>query len=604
MKTLSLIVALILSLAVQAKAQFCPTFCIGGSEPQQKFFEQEPLFGTPRLVMPNHVGPLESMLTGVTEHPLLGLALNPSLLPKSNHYIYADFSTPPTQSSVSPYPCPNCLATDDLSIYIPNDERWKRSQPQASLAYLGRPFGDRNIFVGAAYQGLFFSSDYYNLPRFSYRTTAETGSQDFSSTNGILPTSNSDHMMRTGHFVTLWAGYQLDKTSVGLRVNRSVFDKTGREQFGDTFNFPDDPFLPSPANNYFATESRKQGYGHWDVNLGLSSNITRDFQAGISIGYLIGSGQQGLTNNSSSFLLDGGTSEQSYNILSSYDLESDRGWDVDGQTWYANLHGRYARGENSHLFFSYQGAILDNSLLLQTEYQQQGYSESQFTYQDTTRFTASNYSSRSFSLGSGTHSDSRHQLSGINYVKYSNGAELAFGLQIVLLTRSFDTSEEFISNQYNYYASRSEPPPGPAAADTSETRIRTHKMLHWDYTSTYTGIGFPLYINAPLNEWLEINAGIKPRISHEQYRDRVTDRILTRTVEVDGSTERERGIIYRDDLRENETFFEVPTLVGVAFKPATSVVVRLSTSPTLFRKQYAFTNRSNWQGFLSLSIWP
>lgn len=570
-------------------------------QPLQKSFENTAFFGQPMNIIPGYYGNLGTSFMGVIDDPFLNLALNPALLPDKPHYIYTAFQTTPT---ISTNYGPVIAYFNTVAPYYNNgDNQWHIAQPSFTTAYLGRPFNNSKVFIGLAYQGLYFNDDYYSVPDNTYLPETDFTALD---ATGVLPTDNADKMIQNGHFFTVWAGYEFNGASVGLKINRSLFNRTGRSQhaygYGCCYLAALDyaPIIDPYFND--GTRSRSQNYSHWDVSVGLNKTISENFSAGLSLGLIVSEAGQGFNRNIGNLYYSPITITN-LNFFNSQNSSVTQGWKQDGNTWYGSLYGSYKFNKNSTLTFSYRMSQFSNDLSIESlntgKFLRKN---SRPTYPDTATVTLVRTGHSLLTHeGGGRMKDTDHRLSLIMNMDFGKKFKTFFGIQFSYLKRGYDTSERVSVSKF--WSSKSTYAPS-GFVDSTQTQRDIIKDLKWNFDGYFRTFRFPVMLKIQVTHWLNFDMGASPVFIKHHYSAPVINDFQIRKIVVNGDIIIRRDFTTKFNNKFTDYDFRMPAFFGVSVQPNNLLSFRISASPVIFKDDHGFYQTSNWQGFINLLITP
>lgn len=596
MKKTIVTIGLLITFQCAAYAQY--TF-----QPLQRGFERTIFFGKPHNIIPGYYGDLAVSFLGAIDDPFLNLALNPALLPKKEHYVYASYKTP--QAISTHYgPIQTFAANFVSSYYNGRDSQWHIAQPSATVAYLGKPFNNSNIFVGFAYQSLYFKDNYYPV---SDKNIFPQSNLAALNTVGVSRTNSKGNMLQTGHFFTAWAGYAFEKASVGLKINRSLFSRTGRREqnYGcsycitilDVSSVTAIPFSDG-------IQSRKQNYAHWDVSVGVDKDLNEKFSMGTSLGVVISEATQNLNRNTSDpyYPYSSPVIDEFY-FYTNRNNSLKQSWSQDGDTWYGSLHGNYKFNETSGLTFSYRFSQFANDVSFASlDARQFLLKRRNPTNPDTATvtFIRTGHSNQTHQ-GGGQMINADHHLTLIMNKDLNQDVKAYFGVQFGYLKRNYDTSEQVQDLRFNFSSTTYTP---SGFIDSTQFRRTVIKDLRWKQDGYLRTFRIPVMLKIKANDWLAVDFGASPVFVKHHYFSPVFNDFQIYKIVVGGDVEVKRNFSTHFKNTFNDYEFKVPAFIGFSMQPSALLTVQLSVSTVLRQDDGDVYDISTWQGFLNLVITP
>ncbi|MBI2429301.1 MAG: hypothetical protein HYV29_11015 [Ignavibacteriales bacterium] len=251
--------------------------------PSEKRFEDQSFYFSPTYVNPYGVDEFSSALSGIVDHPLMNLQINPAGITSAdqNTYLYFDYRTnkdlarknyagirPADQYVFGPILYPYYPGTTKLSV-----------EPAFSSAVLGKLFPESipELTLGISYELISQSEPFYPIENYISNPYAMETARDVSY-DGI------DQVRNTGHFIALFSGYRLtDDLSVGARLGRSLFERSGK--YGPQVRSTSG----SASSSFYSNDNdRGQDYHLWDASLGVQLQLSDRILIGATAGYFTG----------------------------------------------------------------------------------------------------------------------------------------------------------------------------------------------------------------------------------------------------------------------------------------------------------------------------
>lgn len=351
----------------------------------EQSFEQSELYFTSHFLNTFGLKNFKKVSVGLLDDPFLNVYLNPATridFGEDNFLFYLDFRGDRTEAEVMGYAYPfwGGLRT----AYFPGpDIRWigtTRTEPEPifSLGIITNPLKGitDNFFVGGTYQLLYREEKFYKnpywifYPRFGYDTFggARLG------LDASIPMEDryygADQMINSGHLLTLFTSYEVDdKLNAGL-----FFNAVTHSREGDFSNLNRDEYRSSNLSHWESsiTNSRTQNYNHWDLALGVSYQLTEQFNAGVKAGYLKGKADQNNLHEIFDYSKRDSSSVNKDWFNHYAKSSTNQNWNQDGNTKYFSLNfqnkvddskvfGGYYRYSQNNTDFLNTSNILDTS---------------------------------------------------------------------------------------------------------------------------------------------------------------------------------------------------------------------------------------------------
>lgn len=586
-----------------------------GERVLQKSFEQSEFFFTPSYLNPLGIKGFGSVTPGLVNDPLLNLQINPANLYSdslSRSYAYIDFRS--NREIVDRnnygyiYPMYARLAVYD-AIYYPYPRFYassrKQLEPVFSAAFLTRPVASvlPNLFLGATYQMIFQDEKYYSIPQDIYRSVygydyAGMRTADAASSVPVVDKYNgTDNMHQTGHFASLYAGYDFSPDlQIGIRVARAEYNRDGA--FGSR-NFWEYAYAQSSSSTWYNLESRSQDYHHWDISSGINYRLGDQTTLGVTGGYLWGNIQQVLTRMDTSLYLYGQVNVGNNWNYSRRSAQTLQNWDQQGKNYYGGLNFSSQLNEKQVFSFYYSFNKQSIDLLLSSTINDL----SNYSYRsqyDTTVYTGnSRYILTDLRSGSGKNDATVHRLFGVMQWKLESSMNLNIGVSYESKTIQTNTNEPVVANRSsistytsNYYNS--------SYFDAGSEE----KNLLWTFNTTTTTLQIPLIFSWKVSEKSEVLLGLNRHISRWEIEE-VTLAIFKYRNQTNNS-----GTTSKTDFGERytspkETISEVQTtfLAGFTVSPSKLFSARLLMTPTQYENLGGGT-RIDFQWWIGLSLYP
>jgi hypothetical protein len=581
----------------------------------QKSFEQADFFFTPTYLNPFGIKGFSTVTAGLLNDPLLNLQINPASLYSDSllrGYAYIDFRGKRDLIEKSDFgyvmPMVDRMAVYD-AIYRPYPSFYvntrKDQEPVFSAAYLARPLGAilPQLFLGATYQMILQDEKYYAIPQDIYRSTygydyAGMRTTDASATAPVIDKySGADNMHQSGHFITLYTGYDVSADlQIGLKLSRNEFNREG--SFGSR-NFWAYAYGQASSSTWHNMESRTQDYRHWDLSSGVNYRLSEKFTAGLNAGYLWGNATQVLSKLDTSLYTSGlvnvGTN---WNYSRRYAVTG-QNWNQDGNTAYGGLNFSAQLNESQLFSFYYAYSrqsidLLSNSSILDS-------SNYDYRYQyDTTHYSStSRYSITDLRTGTGTTLGTSNRLLSVFRWNLEGNSQVSVGFSYQSKSSETNTNEPVKANRYSSYNYSSNYYNGNNFEAGSE-----EKNLLWTFKAKLTTIQIPVMFNLRRSETSEILIGINRTISSWEIEEVTTAMFKYRNQSSSSGSTSETNFGERY-TSPKETVSDVSTtiLLGITVKPSKLFNVRLLLTPTATELPSG-NAKVDFQWWIGLSMFP
>lgn len=443
-----------------------------GERVQEKSFEQMDFFFHSTALVPYGLGNFQSVVPGLLDDPLLNLVINPANIYSDSsrrNFLFMDFRNSHAVQNNGGYDYPR-LGYDgryaNNYVYFPSYyvESRKALEPVFTGAWLSRPFRKKmqGLFLGATYQAIFQNEDYYAVPQDIYRAGAGLDYEgNKMSEDDDMPIVDryrgSDEMHQTGHFLSLFSGYELNpKLRVGFKLGRAIFKREG--SLGDQ-NLYENYGRYENSSVWFSDKNRRQDYSHWDFSGGLNYKVTQRLELGLSAGCLWGEVEQSLEQQDSSRYaygqIDTGN-EWSYHRQAGF---SSQKWNHDGRTLYAGLNGAVQLSAFKTIKFNYKFTRQDVDLVSGSNLVDSAYSNYRSTWENSFWHSVSDYALQDYRTGTGTQEFNQHRFALNLAWKMESNKQLDFGIQVNSQERVIKTQEDIQAKRHNssFYQSDNAP---------------------------------------------------------------------------------------------------------------------------------------------------
>lgn len=500
-----------------------------GERVLEKSFEQSDLFFRTNEIIPYGLSSFKNVAPGLVDDPILNLKINPANLyydSSGGIYIYADLrSISEIKEPVHYYPIIAYADYRSVSFYYPfyYTQQRKEIEPVLSGAILTRPFMKSlpKLFIGLSYQAIYLSEKYYSIPTDIYKSFVGydyTGAKVASDVADIPITDKymgQDNMHTSANTITLYSGYDLsDNFKVGIKLNRTLFSKSGA--YGNK-NFWESTYYSNSSSNYNYLESRSQDYSHWDAAGGVSYEVDENSTIGAMIGCLSGRAKQDMNAEHSSLYRSGTIGTGSNWSYYEQNGTSTENWDHDGRTFYAGVNFSNVISENKTLRFYYSFSRSNIDIALNSTIYDTSYSGSRWTYDTTFSSYLSDYSFSDIRSGSGTKHETAHRgMVALNW-KISEKATVDIGFYVEIRDGSTNTDEHVLNDSHSYYNYTSN-----SYQSTHFDTTRADKHLLWDFSTSYSSLQIPVFLNWIVSDAVSLLFGINRNISNWEISDVTT----------------------------------------------------------------------------------
>lgn len=530
-----------------------PSLCWGqywGSRATEQSFETSTLHFTSHFLNTHGLLHFRDVAPGLVDDPFLNLHLNPANLPhisEGTSLVYFDFRGDRTEAPlINRY---YSMPYYDLGWYP--DLRWytvARPEPEPifSLGLLAYPFRDRleRLFVGGTYQVIYKEEPYYTLPTWIYY--AKDGYDAFGERS--YPDEESipiqeryygkDELSTEAHMFSAFAGYPVtDEVNLGLGINTVSHSRDGgyinsrSDEYGQTHN---------QDYRYYNQRTKDQDYSHFDINGGIRYTFSREFSAGVKVGYLSGEADQTYLAVDSSYYSRGDLTDQSWHFSHSRSRNEQR-WDRDGDTRYVRLsfERKLKKGRRVSGFYRYGKSEIDlhsTAGIIDTSF---GYSRYQYTNWDRRYRYASSVRDTRHSTGERTQRANTAMLN-LKW-KLTGKTRLSLSAYYGGDKSEISCSEPVTASRYsdndswNYdtlrYSHRNE--------------LFEDKRIEWRHTADYRTIQIPVLVHLQLDRHFAMTLGVNRILERWKISEITTEYFTIRERTTDGTIETETNFAER-----------------------------------------------------------
>lgn len=588
-----------------------------GEQVMEKSFEQTDFFFTPYRFIPFGIGTFKNSVGGVLDDPLVNIDVNPSYLYHDSvraSYVYLDFRTSKEirnwRDAYYPYPMIAVRTMDVARMYIPYprffiDTR-RELEPVVSAAYLFRPTEGAlsDLSLGLTYQMISQDDKYYPIPQDIYKSVLGSDYRGMVSPAAenipiVDKYSGTDNIHQTGHFVSLFAGYEIDPClQVGAKLARVGFDRDG--SFGSQ-NLWEHYYASNSTSLWRNGEARAQSYGHWEMAAGVNYSFASKYNIGLNAGYLWGDADQTLTRGDSSYYGYGpiGSPTQSWNFWT-HSGNQRQTWKHDGRTAAGGVDFKAQVSEKQLLQFHYQYARHNADIALRGAISDTSFGASRHQW-DTTVYTyASNHALVDRRTGSGTRVGNTHRAVASLQWEINERVRLSFGAQYESRIVETNTSEAVVANRFSRSSSTGSYPYSYFDS-TAEA-----KTLNWDFRTRLTRFTIPIFFTVKTSEKVELIFGLNRSVANWQVDD-VTLAIFNYHVQAnrDGTTRKENFGERYTQPPEKVSDTRTTLLAGFTVAPSHVFNIRFLVVPNFVDAYYeGGTELSDLQWWISVNVLP
>ncbi|MEW5798221.1 MAG: hypothetical protein AB1728_04355 [Bacteroidota bacterium] len=553
--------------------------------PMEERFEDQSFFFTPTFINPYGVDEFSSELSGIVDHPLMNLQINPAGITSADQhtYLYFDYRTNRDLEREYDYYRGPILMSESVSVfndiwpypYYPGTTKLS-VEPAFSSAVLGKPFPESMpaLTLGVSYELISQSEPFYPIENYGANPYAMDRSMDISY-HGV------DHVRNTGHFIALFSGYKVtDDLSIGVRIGRSLFDRNG--EYG-----PQVRMTSGSANSSFYSDDnqRSQEYQLWDVSIGAELHVNDHIVVGATAAYSIGDVVQREVYQSAMNTRYSGTTP-----ANSYESQKD-----NNRNWKHTGNG-ITLGANSRI-------VLSSTVTMTTSYiyKKQGRDLSLFArdndeYKENQRSPTYSYSNGYTSVfnssGAGDRTLRGHRIAAALTFKTENKLSFSFG--IVYNDQSLTTATREYSEleREGYFQNTSQP--------YTTNRTIENKNFSWSNDRSQNDLQIPFMLDLPLNPYFTMNLGFNRRFLTVEEGELINVEYLKREQYKDGVLQQTDLPMYEryNTPRPSQTANSMSVIAGFTVQPAEGINIRLLAIP------YTVNRELNLQWLAGVNILP
>jgi len=582
-----------------------------GERVLEKSFEQMDFFFTPNYLNPYGLSNFITTAPGLIDDPLLNLVVNPANIysdSSKKSYLYLDFrnSQVKEENSSHFYPQPYLDYRAEYSydrIYYPSYyiQTRKALEPVFSGAFLIRP--TRRLFLGISYQAIFQNEGYYSVPQDIYRSNVGydyAGNKTLESSDVPITDrySGSDDMRQTGHFASLFAGFDFSsKFQLGFKLNRTLFQRDG--------TFGSSNYWERTVENYNSFSSdmreRNQDYDHWDFAGGVNYQLDQKVKIGFHAGYLLGDATQSMNQHDSSLYQSGqvdvGTEWSFYQKMGS----TLQDWAHDGNTYYGgvNLNVSLDPSKSLHFYYTYNRHNAD--ITLSSDVRDSSYSNYRYQWNEDYSHGKWDYALSDIRDGDGDRCNRSHRFMMALQWQIERTKKLHIGLNFDVQNRQINTSEQVLSDRHSRSAYVSHYDPDGRYYYSAS---REDKNLLWEFKAEVMNFQIPIIFTWQLSESIEILFGLNRKMTSWEIDDMTLAKFSYREESVDSVTTKKTIFDERyTEPRESRTDVQTTMLAGITISPSKLFNVRLLMVPN-FTNTYAGTTLKEFQWWIGVNMFP
>jgi len=568
-----------------------PSVCYGQYNQErttEQSFEQSGLYFKSHFLNTHGLLRFRDVAVGLIDDPFLDLHLNPANLPKisgANTLLYFDFRGDRTEAEIITryYAVPY-----DYMIYRP-DRRWhsvtrQEPEPIFSLGLLAYPFRDKleKLFVGGTYQIIYKEEPYYTVPiwiydpRFGYDAFGEKSDPEVDNIPVQERYYGEDELSTQAHLFSAFAGYPLsERADLGIS-----FNTVSHSRDGGYINSRADEYGKTNDWDYrtYEERARDQEYNHFDINGGLRYAVSRDFTAGIKVGYLTGEADQSShVVDSSMHARDDSLHQANWYYRYSRSV-TDKQWNRDGQTWYTRLNfdHQLERGKRVSAYYRYSKSDVD--LQNSSQISKSSDHASRSIYRDTEYRSHGGSFTSDERAGTGNGEQRMHQAMVNLKWKLNRKSRVSLALFFSHNKNDLTSSEPVMADRWSdYHYTRKD--------TTTYTynyyhRLIEVKRLQWQYHSTYWTVQIPVLLRHRFNRQFSLSLGVNRILKHWKISEQTTAYFTRRERTDNGDTKVETDFAERYTMPDKK-FTEDYTAILASFEVAVSeeFKIRLMLDP-------------------------
>ncbi|MBX2991452.1 MAG: hypothetical protein KF749_09800 [Bacteroidetes bacterium] len=587
-----------------------------GEQVMEKSFEQTDFFFTPYRFVPFGIGTFKNSISGVLDDPLINLDVNPSYLyhdSVQSSYLYFDFRSAKEirdwRNTYYPYPM-LAVRTIEVASIVPYPRFFintrRELEPVISAAYLFRPTEGamKNLSLGLTYQMMSQDEKYYPIPQDIYKSVLGSDYRGVTSSAAenipiVDKYSGTDNIHQTGHFVSLFAGYELDPDlRVGAKLARVSFDRDG--SFGSQ-NVWDYYYASNSSSLWRNGEARAQSYGHWELIGGVNYSFASKFNVGVNGGYLWGDADQTMARNDSSYYSYGiiGSTTNNWNYWG-HSGNQRQTWKHDGKTVLGGLDFKAQVSEKQILQFHYQYTRQNTDISLGGFINDTSFGRSRYQWDTTVYNYTSNYKLFDERSGSGISVGNLHKAVASLQWDISEKVRLSLGAQYESRIVETNTNEAVVANRFSRSSSTGSYPYSYFDS-TAES-----KNLEWNFRTKLTRFTIPVFFTIKTSDKVELIFGLNRSVANWQVDD-VTLAIFNYRVQAnrEGTERRERFGERYTQPQEKVSDTRTTLLAGFTVAPSTVFNLRFLVVPNFVDSYYeGGVELQDLQWWISVNLLP
>lgn len=582
-----------------------------GERVLEQSFETTDFFFQPAFLNPYGMNGFGTATPGLIDDPLLNIQVNPAsiaLASGPDHYASIIFRNTQDLRETGWYSQPWDSRSSSMSElsrfpYYYSQTR-QRAEPVLSGAAMFRPLGRQTpgLVLGATYEMILQDEAYYDIPYDVYRSSLE---YDFAGNRTVeadgIPIvdryQGEDEMHVEGHFISLLSGFTIGQNlSVGVRIGRVLFDREG--SYGSQNYWRDNQFEGTKSYWQYL-KGRSQNYDHWDFSTGLLFQITPNWTAGVSAGYLWGNVSQNLSRADSSIYRYGFVNQTT--DWSLYDR-----WGKDAQSWFHDGHNAYGgfnlkfTAPSGHLLnLYYRGFLEDVTLENQSAVFDTSSSDYQHVYNTNTYASRSNSMLTDLRSGEGKREGRLHHFAATFEWKIDERSHLHIGGHYRTLRKNTTTVELIFGDRFSEYAWSN-----TTGANQYDYSVEEQKSLYWDFEVHKTSLQIPILFRTRVANPIELLFGVNRSMERWKITDVTTAIFDYRTITENGQSIKEENFGERYTMPE-EKRSDVRTSIigGLTLFPSDRIHIRLMVVPN-YIKTYDGTRIQDLQWWIDLNLFP
>jgi hypothetical protein len=409
--------------------------------------------------------------------------------------------------------------------------------------------------------------------------------------------SGTDFLNKSGHFLTLFSGYDLTTNlQAGVKYSRVWFDREG--EFGSKNLWESDQRYNS-SSLWANGEGRSQDYTHWDIAAGVKYSLSEKYSFGATGGYLKGDATQQQARTDSSFYMYGQTNAGTNWSYYTTSGRTQQNWDHDGKSFYTGLDFSVQFNEKQTLNCYYHYTRQNIDLALASAINDTSYNAYRSRY-DTTTYTSTGFSRLSdMRHGSGTTTGNIHRAMAVFRWRVEPRMHLSVGVQYASQRTKTHTDESVVAQRRSYYSYTGQYP------STYLNALAEQKNLLWDFSTKRTDIQFPIILTWKVSDNIELLFGLNRRMSTWEIEDVTLALFRYREENNNGTITRRENFGERYTYpREKESDVQTTALGGITVYPSKLLNIRLLVVPNFVDDPIEGSSLQDLMWWISVGLLP